>query len=65
MYVCLCHGVTEKHLESLISNGCHALPEIQKCTGAGSDCGFCISSIKKHLSSKCRQTDELNTKRSA
>lgn len=45
MYVCLCVGVTDRVIKELARNG--ACPdEVSACTGAGTRCGTCISTIK-------------------
>jgi bacterioferritin-associated ferredoxin len=50
MIVCLCHGINEKKIKEVIQT--HAVKtvlEVQKCCGAGGDCGSCISEVKKIL----------------
>jgi bacterioferritin-associated ferredoxin len=45
MYVCLCVGVTDRVIKELARNG--ACPdEVSACTGAGTRCGTCVSTIK-------------------
>ena len=45
MYVCLCMGVTDRVIKELAREGaCH--DEISACTGAGTRCGTCVSSIR-------------------
>ena len=45
MYVCLCVGVTDRVIKELARNG--ACPdEVSACTGAGTRCGTCVSTIE-------------------
>jgi bacterioferritin-associated ferredoxin len=45
MYVCLCVGVTDRVIKELARDG--ACPnEVSACTGAGTRCGTCISTIR-------------------
>ena len=45
MYVCLCVGVTDRVIKELARNG--ACPdEVSECTGAGTRCGTCVSTIQ-------------------
>lgn len=45
MYLCNCHGITYKKVESLVENGCQQVNEIQKKCGAGKDCGSCMNQL--------------------
>jgi bacterioferritin-associated ferredoxin len=45
MYVCLCMGVTDRVIKDLAREG--ACPdEVSACTGAGTRCGTCVSTIR-------------------
>ena len=45
MYVCLCMGVTDRVIKQLAREG--ACPdEISACTGAGTRCGTCVSTLR-------------------
>ena len=41
MIVCLCHGVSERHLEAVVAAGARTVGEVARACGAGSDCGSC------------------------
>ena len=41
MYVCLCHGVTEREIRQTAAAGCRTLPELTMRTGCGAGCGSC------------------------
>ncbi len=43
MYVCLCHGITDKAIqESVVEHGVGNMRELKKRLGVGSQCGTCI-----------------------
>ncbi len=51
MYVCICRGVTDKTIKSLIiNNGASSLKDVQNFCGAGGDCRTCVYAIKKIVS---------------
>jgi bacterioferritin-associated ferredoxin len=49
MYVCLCLGVTEEDIQDTIAEGAATVEEVTYCTGAGSRCGSCRSTIAAML----------------
>ncbi|WP_395356252.1 (2Fe-2S)-binding protein [Vibrio sp. D3] len=50
MYVCLCHGVSDKKIRKLaIDEGVTDIKGIKKCTALGSRCGKCIRQAKDIL----------------
>ncbi|CAH0524490.1 (2Fe-2S)-binding protein [Vibrio hippocampi] len=50
MFVCLCHGVSDKKLRKLvIEDGISDMRTIRKCTSLGSQCGKCIKQAKEIL----------------
>ncbi|WP_456296308.1 (2Fe-2S)-binding protein [Vibrio sp. AK197] len=47
MYVCLCHGVSDKKIKKLVLNeGITDVRGIKKCTALGSQCGKCVKQAK-------------------
>lgn len=42
MYVCICHGVTERDIQKAATDGCHEVQALTMRTGAGSGCGSCL-----------------------
>jgi bacterioferritin-associated ferredoxin len=42
VYVCLCHGVTERDIRQAAAAGCRELPELTMRTGCGASCGSCL-----------------------
>ncbi|WP_165312424.1 (2Fe-2S)-binding protein [Vibrio ziniensis] len=51
MYVCLCHGISDKKIKSLaIEQGITDIRGIRQCTPLGSQCGKCVRQAKEILS---------------
>ena len=47
MYVCLCHGVSDKKIKRLaLEEGMTDIRDIKKCTALGSQCGKCVRQAK-------------------
>lgn len=46
MIVCLCHGVNDRKIRSLASEGASTVAEVSRRCGAGTDCGRCKRHIK-------------------
>ena len=44
MYVCICHGVTEKDIQQAAKIGASDLHDIQQLTGCATGCGTCADS---------------------
>ncbi|EGU30203.1 bacterioferritin-associated ferredoxin [Vibrio ichthyoenteri ATCC 700023] len=50
MYVCLCHGVSDKKIRQLVlEEGIVDMRSIRKCTALGSQCGKCVKQAKQIL----------------
>ncbi|MCK6265219.1 (2Fe-2S)-binding protein [Vibrio sp. ZSDE26] len=48
MYVCLCHGISDKKIKKLvIEEGISDIRGIKKCTALGSQCGKCVRPAKE------------------
>lgn len=41
MYVCICNGVTDKHIKDLAAQGVSEMAELTMRTGCASQCGSC------------------------
>lgn len=41
MYVCICHGVTEKDLQKAAKQGANSLQDVKQMTGCATGCGSC------------------------
>ncbi|MFD2178604.1 bacterioferritin-associated ferredoxin [Veronia pacifica] len=58
MYVCLCHGISDKKLRKLaIEQGVSDIRQIRKVTPLGSQCGKCIRSAREILESEITNTN--------
>ena len=42
MFVCLCHGVTDKQIRQAAEDGVREVHELTMRTGAGASCGSCL-----------------------
>ena len=41
MYVCLCHGITERQVREAAVEGCASVADLGARTGLGTCCGSC------------------------
>jgi bacterioferritin-associated ferredoxin len=41
MIVCLCRGISERHIEDIVAAGARTAGEVSRACGAGTDCGAC------------------------
>lgn len=47
--ICSCNNVTKGDLTAAIAGGCCDVPELKKCTLAGTSCGSCVPLLKQLL----------------
>ena len=47
MYVCVCRAVSDKDIKKMNNKGGLKVRDIQRCTGAGTQCGACIKDLRK------------------
>ena len=52
MYVCICHGVTDRQIEAAIDDGATTMRMITAELNVGNQCGNCCSCAKKLLNNK-------------
>ncbi|CAH9050523.1 Bacterioferritin-associated ferredoxin [Pseudoalteromonas holothuriae] len=52
MYICICHGVTDKKIAQTIDDGATSMRELSKELGVGTQCGKCTNCTKKILNEK-------------
>lgn len=50
--ICSCNNVTKGDLKEAICGGCTDVPELKKCTLAGTSCGSCVPLLKQLLESE-------------
>ncbi|MFV8818387.1 (2Fe-2S)-binding protein [Haliea sp. E17] len=43
MYVCLCHGVTERQIVAAIDSGVDCMKQLRRDLGIATECGRCAS----------------------
>ena len=41
MYVCVCHGISERRIEQAIRDGARSFEQLQSCPGVATCCGAC------------------------
>jgi bacterioferritin-associated ferredoxin len=41
MYICMCHGITEREIRQCAREGACTLPDLQLSLGVGTACGRC------------------------
>ena len=49
MIICLCHGVSDRQVREEARHGANSLDAIERCCGAGGDCGHCRADVRKIL----------------
>ncbi|MEZ4322415.1 MAG: (2Fe-2S)-binding protein [Myxococcota bacterium] len=49
MIVCVCHGINDRALETVVQSGAQTLREVGDACGAGTDCGQCCRDIVQRL----------------
>ena len=52
MYICLCHGVSDKKIEQAIDDGARSMRDLTKELKVGSQCSKCCNCTKKILNQK-------------
>ena len=46
MYVCLCHGFTDKQVKRAVAEGRRSMSEIYRCLGGKPRCGKCVGEVR-------------------
>ena len=54
MYVCLCHGVTDRAIREAVDRGVTTLKELSLSTGCATQCGSC-SGMAREILEKAKQ----------
>ena len=52
MYVCVCHGVSDKQLHHAVEAGVRSFEQLQACTGVATCCGACEPCAREILEDK-------------
>ncbi|MBM6401214.1 (2Fe-2S)-binding protein [Phycicoccus sonneratiae] len=65
MIVCHCKVVNDAAITRAVDDGATTLAEVCRATGAGTDCGGCVFTVKalvcEHDVSRARTMDDLRT----
>ena len=51
MYICLCHGFTDKDVKRAVADGRRSLGDIYKSLGGKPRCGKCVAEVRAIVSS--------------
>jgi len=49
MIVCVCRRISDSKLQQAVADGYLLLPDLMRATGAGTDCGGCVSYLARLL----------------
>lgn len=49
MYVCLCHGVTDREIREAADSGVNSMRQLSKELGVGTQCGRCACTARQIL----------------
>jgi bacterioferritin-associated ferredoxin len=59
VYVCICHGISDRRLREVVSSGVRSFEELQARTGVSTCCGSCEPTaravIEEHVDSESRE----------
>ncbi len=59
MYVCLCHSVTDRHIEEAVAAGACSLRDLRQRLGVASQCGRCGKCAHSLLKEKRAQIQPI------
>ena len=66
MFVCLCHGVSDRAVDSCVDAGARTVEEVGLMSGAGMGCGACHCQIKERIAcGGCPAIDLLQPRKPA
>jgi bacterioferritin-associated ferredoxin len=46
VYICLCHGFTDKQVKRAVAEGRRSMSEIYACLGGKPRCGKCVGEVR-------------------
>lgn len=49
MYVCVCHAVTHRDIDSAVAEGCCSLRQLREQLGVGQTCGRCTRCARETM----------------
>jgi bacterioferritin-associated ferredoxin len=50
MYICICHGVTDREIRAAVARGSHSLEDVTMALGVGTCCGQCRAAAAEIIS---------------
>ena len=59
MYVCICHGITDRRLKEAVREGASSFEELQAHTGVSTCCGACESTARAIVDENCPSRCEV------
>jgi bacterioferritin-associated ferredoxin len=65
MYVCICHGISDRDIRKAADDGCREVHELTMRTGLGSGCGSCLDLASELLNEARAQAFPLPILRAA
>ena len=65
MYVCVCHGITDREIRRAAEGGCRDVHELTMRSGCGSSCGSCLPLAAEILAETRVQILPLSVRRAA
>jgi len=61
MYICLCHGITDRQIRRAVEQGCSTLGDVQQQLPVGGCCGRCEPAarelIREHATQAAQRTE--------
>lgn len=60
MYVCVCHGITDRQIRRAVDQGASSLTEVQQQLPVGGCCGRCVDTVCAVIEERveaCRHAD--------
>lgn len=61
MYVCMCHGITDRQIRRAVDQGARCLGEVQMSLPVGACCGRCVDSareiVRERVEASCADTE--------
>ena len=55
MYICLCRGVTDRHIRQAVVEGAHTMARARQETGLCSQCGRCGEAAREVFEAACTE----------
>ena len=57
MYVCICHGVTDREIRTCIAEGANSVRALRAELKVGTQCGKCASHVRALLKEETSRSD--------